>query len=404
MKRLIVINYQREIPPFLINDINVAKEYYDSVDYITPTLSDDNSSAVNSNNVSVIQCEIKNKVLNKILAVFMLFRSEILREIFLSIKSKKISVKFLKHMCIYTYASLSIYKNLKNLVERYTKDEVVVLAAWYSVEAYILSKLKKKFPYIKAISFAHSFEIDTKKNMFVGLSLDEYKSKTIDKIVFISKTMQEIYHKSTNYKYVRPEKETIRYLGSIKLFKSNPTTKEDVFQICSCSGAVPVKRIELIIEALKLWDGNKIRWVHLGGGPLLESLRAEASQINNPNVVTEFKGSLTNNEVQSYYSENHLDLFINVSKSEGLPVSIMEACSYGIPCIATDVGGTKEIVDENTGVLINEMISSKELKNVILQFLNKNPDDLLRIRTNCEKFWEEFFDVKKNAFEFYSNL
>ena len=45
-----------------------------------------------------------------------------------------------------------------------------------------------------------------------------------------------------------------------------------------------------------------------------------------------------------YYKNNIIDIFINLSASEGIPVSIMDAISFGIPCIATNVGGTGEIV------------------------------------------------------------
>ena len=50
----------------------------------------------------------------------------------------------------------------------------------------------------------------------------------------------------------------------------------------------------------------------------------------------------------------HIDLFINTSSSEGVPVSIMEALSVGIPIIATDVGGTKEIVTKTTARIASE--------------------------------------------------
>ena len=49
---------------------------------------------------------------------------------------------------------------------------------------------------------------------------------------------------------------------------------------------------------------------------------------------------------------NDFDLFVNMSLSEGIPVSIMEAISFGIPIIATNVGGNAEIVNDETGVLI----------------------------------------------------
>jgi len=49
---------------------------------------------------------------------------------------------------------------------------------------------------------------------------------------------------------------------------------------------------------------------------------------------------LPHNDVLNYYASNPVDVFINTSSSEGLPVSIMEAMSFGIPVIATNVGGT----------------------------------------------------------------
>ena len=44
-----------------------------------------------------------------------------------------------------------------------------------------------------------------------------------------------------------------------------------------------------------------------------------------------------------------VDLFLTVSANEGIPVSIMEAQSFGIPVIATDVGGISEIVNNVNG-------------------------------------------------------
>ena len=62
------------------------------------------------------------------------------------------------------------------------------------------------------------------------------------------------------------------------------------------------------------------------------------------NIKIDFRGNVKNSDLLEVYKNNQFDLFLNVSLSEGIPVSIMEALSFGIPCIATDVGGTKEIV------------------------------------------------------------
>ena len=61
-------------------------------------------------------------------------------------------------------------------------------------------------------------------------------------------------------------------------------------------------------------------------------------------------------------------MFINVSSTEGIPVSIMEAMSFGIPVIATAVGGTPEIVNNENGYLLSKDPSAKELAEVIQNF------------------------------------
>ncbi|NJK95527.1 MAG: glycosyltransferase [Bacteroidales bacterium] len=50
-------------------------------------------------------------------------------------------------------------------------------------------------------------------------------------------------------------------------------------------------------------------------------------------------------------------MFLNTSLSEGVPVSVMEALSFGLPVIATDVGGTGELINDEVGMLINPEIS-----------------------------------------------
>ena len=50
-------------------------------------------------------------------------------------------------------------------------------------------------------------------------------------------------------------------------------------------------------------------------------------------------GYVANTKVQELYSSRKFNLLVNVSETEGIPVSIMEAMSYRLPIIATNVGG-----------------------------------------------------------------
>jgi len=66
------------------------------------------------------------------------------------------------------------------------------------------------------------------------------------------------------------------------------------------------------------------------------------------------------------------DVFVNPSYSEGLPTSVMEAAAIGVPIVATDVGGTREIIEHGkTGWLIREREPSQIAEAVSLLAANK---------------------------------
>lgn len=165
------------------------------------------------------------------------------------------------------------------------------------------------------------------------------------------------------------------------------------FRIVSCSRIAPEKRVERILGALSLLEkrGITVRWTHIGAGKGLKKLKAGAKKFKY--VVCSFPGNMPNSSVLEYYRENPVDLFLNVSRNEGLPVSIMEAMSFGIPVAATDVGGTAEIVSDNVnGRLLRVDFTDEELAEVILEFAAHRPID----RASCRAFWEAHFRADVN--------
>lgn len=194
---------------------------------------------------------------------------------------------------------------------------------------------------------------------------------------------------------INPDKIHIHRLGVLNNGINPLKNKTDIFQIVSCSYMVPVKRISLIIDALKLID-FEIKWTHIGTGNLYESLK-KSSELLPSNIHVELSGSLSNKEVINFYQLHHVDLFINVSSSEGVPVSIMEALSFGIPVIATDVGGTSEIIDKQVGKLLKSNSEACEIAKTISDFANQ---DLSEMRYNARRRWNDTSYAKTNYLKF----
>lgn len=183
----------------------------------------------------------------------------------------------------------------------------------------------------------------------------------------------------------------------------NSSDGDDVFQIVSCSYIVPVKRVAFLAEVIG-GLGFKVRWTHIGDGPLRAEVEAAIDKFPE-NVTGVLLGAMPNTEVLSYYSEHHVDLFVNVSESEGIPVSIMEALSFGIPVFATNTGGVSEIVDKTVGRLLHVNISADQLRKEIVEFYNNLNRSL--IRHNARNRWVERCDAqqKYTSFcEFLSNV
>ena len=85
-----------------------------------------------------------------------------------------------------------------------------------------------------------------------------------------------------------------------------------------------------------------------------------------------------------------------------MPVSMMEAASFGIPIIATDVGGVCEIVEDGrNGMLLRERASAEEFAECIEKFYGLSRSEKNEYRDNSRMLWEEKFDASKAYADFF---
>lgn len=130
-----------------------------------------------------------------------------------------------------------------------------------------------------------------------------------------------------------------------------------------------------------------LKLVVVGEGPYLKELQKKVKELSLERVV-HFMGVQSMHEVQAFLQI--ADGFVNPSHSEGLPRSVLEAAAAGLPIVASDVGGTLEIIqDQKTGLLVPAH-DSQALKKT-LKILIENPILVQKLGQNAKDHIRDHF-------------
>ena len=174
--------------------------------------------------------------------------------------------------------------------------------------------------------------------------------------------------------------------------------------VVSCSVMNDNKRVEKIVEILARIP-REIRWVHFGGGANEKSVRACCEKTLPGNVFWELRGWTSHDSIMDFYREETPDLFLNVSMMEGIPVSMMEAMSCSIPCAATDVGASGEIVtDSRNGFLLPVDFDVDGAARKISGYLFGDEEEKERMRRNAYATFEKEYDSAVNYTAFAKRI
>ena len=262
-----------------------------------------------------------------------------------------------------------------------------------------------KYPRSIKIARAHGSDLYEEKTISRYLPLLNFTAMNLDALFFTSKDGKEYFEHKINGE--NPSF-LVSYLGIRKPdFDFIPIRNTGKFRIVSCSNMIPLKRIDLIINALaEVKSVKKIEWIHFGDGILkkdLEKLAVEKLQASE-GISFRFMGNYANADLLKYYSQNTIDLFINTSSTEGIPVSIMEAQCFGIPVIATDTGGVRELVVEGTGSLLPVNFKTSELTALIEYYANLPETDFENIRACARDNWNSNFNADSNFSDFIEKV
>lgn len=268
------------------------------------------------------------------------------------------------------------------------KENIIGYSYWFYHWSLVSSLLKKDGAISKTYSRAHSFDLydDIKYNYF---SFAKVSNST--KIFPISLD-GERYLKSK----IRKSRNKIEklYLGTFNSDIKILQKENKEFLIVSCSAIRDIKRVHLIPNILKKIN-LPIKWIHFGDGLCREKLNENIKKLPS-NIKVEIKGYTSNSEVLNYYRTNYIDLFINFSIKEGVPVSLMEASSFGIPLLATNIYAVGEIVNNNTGTLIDKDMPINKVSLVVEKMLTDDKYKQIDYRKNVRRYWNSNFNAEKN--------
>lgn len=289
--------------------------------------------------------------------------------------------------------------------ENLAPQDCLYYTYWFDNAAAGIGLIKEQYPGVRIVSRAHNY--DVYEELY-------YRPPFFPCRNFSLNALEKLFPCSINgveYMQKRYPQYGYKFQSSL-LGVADPgflakRSVDGVFRIVSCSFFRPEKRIPLLLDALvfaaKKRPDQRIEWFHIGNGKEKDVLQEKAKRILPSSVKEFFIDYIDNQALMDFYKNNPVDVFINVSSTEGIPVSIMEASSCGIPIIATAVGGNTEIVSPRNGYLLSPTPSLEEISSACFHLMD-NPAEAEVMRAGSRQMWQSHYNADVNFPEFAHSL
>jgi glycosyltransferase involved in cell wall biosynthesis len=276
-------------------------------------------------------------------------------------------------------------------------DKSVVAYSFWFYNTTFLSIAVKSGDLTKFVARAHGHDVYEEHNGGLWLPFRAFNLKWVGEVFAISR--HGLNYLSNKFSIVR-NKITVQHLGSKDYGMGTMVQLGSPLHIVSCAYVNNKKRLYLIPKILENIS-TPVHWTHIGSlkeADQIELIKSsyEQTKLRNDKVTMELKGTMTQPEIMEYYRTTPIDMFISVSETEGLPVSMMEAISFGIPLIATDVGGCSEIANNLTGILVPKEFNPKKVANEIVKYISET-GRTINCRNKIREFWLINFNTLNNG-------
>ena len=269
-------------------------------------------------------------------------------------------------------------------------DDVLLYAYWMFDQAAMVAAMHALDARWRAVARVHGFDLYPERSPWGHFPFRAFTLQHLQRIFTSSaaglKVMQQRHPELAGRFF-------LARLGTTD-HGAGPWEPAPALRVVSCSNLIPLKRVDLLIEALRLTT-TAVEWTHYGGGPEQERLRALSATLP-PHVQCQWKGAVANREVLKHYRTQPVDLFVHLSSTEGgVPVALQEAASFGIPLLAADVGGVGEIVGPTTGILLPSEPSATQVATELDRF-RQGPFATSEARLQVREQWSASYQGPAN--------
>lgn len=408
-KKLIILFDEYPFEPgeysFIQTELEMLVEHFEvSIISLSPSAE---QKMTTDERISVYHCVRKFGIRKKVEAVFKFLTSrQGCREIGRILRSGQSRIGRLYDSIVYFSSAeqLRSYARKNRLIQ----GEEVVYSYWFNANCLAFLMDKEEYPNMKVVSRIHGYDLYNERNPHNRQPFREYMDEEIDTLFFVADAGLQYYMERWGKIENSGNKYKVARIGTTcDNFQKDQTAPKEKEQFCivSCSDVIPLKRVDLIIEGLAQITDREILWIHFGAGSHYDKMKKYAEELlsRKGNISYEMRGFVPFEEIKRLYAEHHVDCFLTTSSTEGCPVSIQEAMSYGIPIIATAVGEIPNMIAGN-GILLSDNPSPEEIQKAVACLYSASDEDRLRMRERSRALWEMKYDAVENAEKFIEFL
>lgn len=279
----------------------------------------------------------------------------------------------------------------------------------------LAAKKCRKTSQTKVIYFVHGFHFfkgASFKNYLIYYNIEKYLSKFTDCLITLnsedySAASDRFYAAKTEY--VPGVGVDTDYISSIAIDKAALKKKlgiaDDSKIILTVAELIPRKNIETAIKAFAALDEKGCTLLICGKGQLADELKALCISLG-----VEKRVIFTGYRTDILEICRLADIFLFTSFQEGLSVAVMQAMAAGLPVVASDIRGNRDLL-ENSGNSLNfnclEAPANVKGFTHKLNYLLNNPDICRELGNENISICRESFDitiVHNQMKKIYNNL